>query len=83
MNLMSRPEYFTLPLKDEWENDRGMSRENKDNTKWSKTIDVDSRCSHFYGKSYKEMGFVVTCLSTRDVFTTTYKNLIYATLATL
>jgi len=80
---MSRPEYFALALRDKWENDRGMSRQNKDNTRWSKTIDVDSRRSHFYGKSDKEMGLVVTCLSTRDVITTPYKNLIYATLAAL
>jgi hypothetical protein len=32
VNLLSRPEYFALALKDEWENDRGMSRKNKDNT---------------------------------------------------
>lgn len=46
-------------------------------------MDVDSRRSHFYGKSDKEMGFVVTCLSTRGVITPTYKNLMYATLAAL
>jgi hypothetical protein len=29
---MSKPEYFALTLKDEWENDSGMRRKNKDNT---------------------------------------------------
>jgi hypothetical protein len=60
-----------------------MSRKNKDKTERSKTVDVDSRRSHFYGKGDKEMGIVVTRLSTHDVITLPYKNLMYATLAAL